>query len=298
MIVICISDVPPSLRGDLSKWLIEINIGVYVGRVSARVREELWKRVVKNVKAGRATMVYRAQNEQGMKFRVHNSEWIPIDFDGLTLMLHPSKASANPMPEIKAGFSHAAIKLKQKSKHFLESKYHKTKYPDSYIILDIETTGLNEIENEIIEIGALRIEHKTITDQFIQLTRIEGNLPEKIINLTGITMKEIEQNGIELEDALTHLKTFIKDLPIVAHNASFDMAFIRENCLAFDINPPKNPIIDTLQLARSLLPGISHRLEDLVKHFQLPHSGFHRCQLDCDNLHLVYCKLIEIAERS
>ena len=101
MIVICVSDAPPSLRGDLSKWLIEINVGVYVGRVSARVREELWKRVVKSVKAGRATMVYRAQNEQGMEFRVHNSEWQPIDFDGLKLMLHPSQRRETNQSTIK-----------------------------------------------------------------------------------------------------------------------------------------------------------------------------------------------------
>ena len=58
MIVITLSDCPPKVRGDLSKWLIEINTGVYVGQVSARVREELWKRICENLHAGRATMVF------------------------------------------------------------------------------------------------------------------------------------------------------------------------------------------------------------------------------------------------
>lgn len=294
MIVICITDAPPSLRGDLSKWLIEINVGVYVGRVSARVRDELWKRVVKNVKAGRATMVYRAQNEQGMAFRVHNSAWLPIDFDGLKLMLHPNKAYVKQTPEIKAGFSHASIRLKQKSKHQFQSRKSKLEHPESYIILDIETTGLNEIEDEIIEIGAFRVEHGTLTDSFVHLTQIDGALPDKITKLTGITSAMLDSHGRDLEDVLLELVDFIGDFPIVAHNARFDMAFIRENCLAFDIQPPKNRVIDTLELAKRLLPGRSHRLEDLVGHFQLPVSGSHRCQHDCENLFKVYQKLIEM----
>ena len=57
MVVITLSDCPPKVRGDLSKWLIEINTGVYVGQVSMRVREELWKRICENLHTGRATMV-------------------------------------------------------------------------------------------------------------------------------------------------------------------------------------------------------------------------------------------------
>ena len=62
MIVITLTDCPISLRGDLTKWLLEINTGVFVGRVSARVRDNLWDRVVKNVKNGRATLVYSTNN--------------------------------------------------------------------------------------------------------------------------------------------------------------------------------------------------------------------------------------------
>lgn len=81
MIVLSLSNCPPKLRGDLSKWLVEINAGVYVGRVSARVRDELWQRVCENLRDGRATMVFRANTEQGMDFRVHNTTWIPVDYD-------------------------------------------------------------------------------------------------------------------------------------------------------------------------------------------------------------------------
>lgn len=73
MVVITMTKCPPRLRGDLSKWLSEINVGVYVGHVNAKVRDGLWRRVCENIKEGQATMVYTASNEQHMSFRVHNT---------------------------------------------------------------------------------------------------------------------------------------------------------------------------------------------------------------------------------
>ena len=108
MIVLAMTDCPPRLRGDISKWLCEINTGVYVGNVSARVREELWSRVCKNLKNGRATLVYSSNGEQKMEFRVHNTSWTPVDFDGITLMRRPLPQAAEPAEELKPGFSKAA----------------------------------------------------------------------------------------------------------------------------------------------------------------------------------------------
>ena len=114
MIVIILNNCPPALRGDLTKWLQEVNTGVYVGQVSARVRDELWARVQGNVKSGRATMVFNTNNEQGMDFRVHNTSWEPIDFDGLKLMLRPSPARIQKLSEKRLGFSKAARARKGK----------------------------------------------------------------------------------------------------------------------------------------------------------------------------------------
>ena len=89
MVVIVLNDCPPKLRGDLSKWLFEINTGVYVGNISARVRDLLWERICNNVKHGQATMVYPAQGEQKLEFCVHNTNWKVVDFDGIKLMQRP-----------------------------------------------------------------------------------------------------------------------------------------------------------------------------------------------------------------
>lgn len=82
---------PQGLRGDLTKWLIEVSPGVYVGQVSARIRELLWDRVCELCNEGRVVMTYSAPGEQRLKVRVHNQEWQPVDFDGLTLIKRPFK---------------------------------------------------------------------------------------------------------------------------------------------------------------------------------------------------------------
>lgn len=86
MIVVVLSVCPEKLRGELSRWLLEISAGVYVGHVPARVRDRLWLRIIEDVSRGRALMVHTARNEQGMTFRVHNHAWEPLDHEGLILM--------------------------------------------------------------------------------------------------------------------------------------------------------------------------------------------------------------------
>jgi CRISPR-associated protein Cas2 len=79
----------------------------FVGKVSKRVRELLWLRVLELAKDGRAVMVYPARNEQGLEYRVHRSAWHPIDVDGLTLMLRPAQPTDAP-PDLRRGWSKAS----------------------------------------------------------------------------------------------------------------------------------------------------------------------------------------------
>jgi CRISPR-associated protein Cas2 len=90
MIVIVLTVSSPKLRGHLTRWLFEISSGVYVGKVSARVRELLWNQVLENIGGGRAVMVYPANNEQGLEFRTHGQEWQPVDYEGLELIMRPN----------------------------------------------------------------------------------------------------------------------------------------------------------------------------------------------------------------
>lgn len=99
MVVLVLTAVPPGLRGFLTRWLLEISAGVFVGKVSKRVRELLWERTQTMVRTGRAIMVFTARNEQGLSFLVHGHHWEPIDVEGITLMLRPhDPAQRQPGP--------------------------------------------------------------------------------------------------------------------------------------------------------------------------------------------------------
>ncbi|MFU0805628.1 MAG: type I-E CRISPR-associated endoribonuclease Cas2e [Pseudoclavibacter caeni] len=108
MIALVMTASPPKLRGHLTRWLMEISPGVYVGNVPARVRDLLWDQVLENLADGRAIMAFSAQNEQGLEFRTHGQQWQPADFDGVTLMMRPNTSGEQQRNSRRAGWSKAA----------------------------------------------------------------------------------------------------------------------------------------------------------------------------------------------
>lgn len=107
MVVIVLTACPVGLRGHLTRWLLEISAGVFVGKVSARVRDELWRQVLDMVKDGRALMVHEEANEQGYGFRSHRHHWDVIDVEGLTLMRRPVERQAE-VSALRRGWSTAS----------------------------------------------------------------------------------------------------------------------------------------------------------------------------------------------
>lgn len=101
MIVLVLSKVPPGLRGHLTRWLLEASPGVFVGRVSARVRDELWKLTNAELKDGTALMILRASNEQGFEIRNSGHRWNPVDLDGFVTLKRPP-ANDTSSPTVKA----------------------------------------------------------------------------------------------------------------------------------------------------------------------------------------------------
>lgn len=108
MIVIVLTACPEGLRGHLTRWLVEVSAGVFVGHVTKRVREELWDRVVELVGRGRAIMAYTAATEQHFAIRSHGHHWTPIDVEGITLMLRPPGAESPDAPPPRHGWSAAS----------------------------------------------------------------------------------------------------------------------------------------------------------------------------------------------
>lgn len=291
MIVVTLTDCPPKLRGDLTKWLCEINAGVYVGQVSARVREALWARICDHLKTGRATMVYPAANEQGMAFHVWNSTWEPVDFDGITLMRHPLAGSAfvskdeKDYPRSKAGIRRMVKRKNASRRQF-------TTFTD-YTVIDLETTGLDINQDAIIEFGALRVRNQIPEKSFSQLVKTNKPLSSEIIKLTGITPETILKEGIELKLALTAFLEFIGEDRLLIYNAHFDMGFLIHACQICNIETPGNPCIDAMKAAKQRWHfSPNYQLATLAAFFDLPQQT-HRALDDCKLTHQVYLKLNE-----
>lgn len=86
MTVLILTAVPPGLRGQLTRWMLEVAPGVFVGQISARIRDALWIRVERHAAGGRALLVYQTVGEQRLAFKSFRHDWDPVDFDGLKLI--------------------------------------------------------------------------------------------------------------------------------------------------------------------------------------------------------------------
>lgn len=108
MTVIVLTNCPVGLRGFLTRWLLEISPGVFLGAPSARVRQALWAEVRQYVGQGRALLAYQTNNEQGYTFETHDHAWDPIDDEGLTLIHRPSSKAPSPPRTPQQGWSKAS----------------------------------------------------------------------------------------------------------------------------------------------------------------------------------------------
>ncbi|MBN1494369.1 DEAD/DEAH box helicase [Candidatus Peregrinibacteria bacterium] len=162
-----------------------------------------------------------------------------------------------------------------------------------YIALDIETTGLSYENDEIIEIGAVKFDETGIAGKYKTLIKASQPLQPLITHITGITDDDLK-DAPSLEDVAEHFLDFIEDLPIVGHNISFDLDFLKTKGF-----PLTNISYDTLQLAAILMPGEpSYSLELLTKKLKIKHKHKHRAYDDAvasmDLFNILINKITEI----
>ena len=152
-------------------------------------------------------------------------------------------------------------------------------FSDEIICFDIETTGLKVTQEAITEIGAVRLRNGEIVETFQTFVDPERRLTPEIIGLTGIT-DDMLRGAPKLKDALTAFLAFAGNAPLAAHNAEFDISFIRAGCRKCGI-PFEPTYIDTLILAQNLLPGLGkYKLDIVAEHLQLPQFNHHRASDD------------------
>lgn len=274
--VITLSRVPPALRGDLSKWMQEIATGVYVGNFNTAIREKLWERVKNNLSGGEATLSYAYRNEIGYNFQTENTRDEVIDSDGIPLIYTPVVTEADTLPGPQKGFSQAA-------KFRKTNKYRpKRQSAPSYIVLDIETDGLDPRSNTIIEIGAVK-QGASDEETFHALIAYDKVLPQKIKQLTGITDELLKEKGQALDEALDGLLTFIGTSDIVGYGIDFDIRFLNDALIRLGKKPLANKSYDLKRYVKKEQIDLNnYKLQTVLKAYTMDNIVPHRALDDAE----------------
>ena len=159
-----------------------------------------------------------------------------------------------------------------------------------YVVLDLETTGLNCYYDRIIEFGAVRVENGIVTETIDLLINPERPLPKKIVEITSITDKMLEKQPT-IKEALPRILSFIGDAILVTHNADFDFSFLQHALRRCEMDELKNPVIDTLSLSRYLFPDSRyHSLGSLCRNMEVIYDeeSAHRADYDARVLNEVW----------
>ncbi len=167
------------------------------------------------------------------------------------------------------------------------------RFDGSFVIFDLETTGFSPQKNQIIEIGAVRMENGKITDRFSTFVDPMTAIPYDIEKLTGIH-NDMLTGAPSIGQVLPEFVRFSNGAVMVAHNADFDISFIKTNCDRIGIEFNKT-VVDTVSLARILLPELKrYRLDNLAKALHIPLENHHRAVDDAESTAEIFIKFIQM----
>ena len=165
-----------------------------------------------------------------------------------------------------------------------------------YVVFDFETTGFNAGgEDSIIEIGAVKIKNGEIVEKYDELINPGRELPKKIVELTNITDEMLKDKDSE-ENAIKRFIEWFGDLPMVAHNAKFDVSFLEMAYKKYNLGEFKNTVLDTLELSRTMDNNYArHSLSALVKRYEVEwdEDAHHRGDYDAEGTALVFWKMLK-----
>ncbi|RAK23407.1 DNA polymerase-3 subunit alpha (Gram-positive type) [Anoxybacillus vitaminiphilus] len=159
---------------------------------------------------------------------------------------------------------------------------HRLLADDTFVVFDVETTGLSAVYNTIIELAAVKVKNGEIIDRFTSFANPHHPLSITTIELTGIT-DDMLKDAPDVEEVLQKFYEWIDDSVLVAHNATFDIGFLNAGFKKIGLGKVTNPVIDTLELARFLYPELkNHRLNTLCKKFDIELTQHHRAIYDAE----------------
>ncbi len=169
---------------------------------------------------------------------------------------------------------------------------HRQLSEETYIVFDVETTGLSAVYNTIIELAAVKLHKGEVVDRFERFSNPHEPISALITELTGIT-DDMVRNAPDVSQVLMDFYHFIGNHTLVAHNASFDMGFLNMGYKKMDMTIT-NPVLDTLELARFLYPELkNHRLNTLCKRFDIELVSHHRAVYDAEATGYLLWKMLQ-----
>ena len=167
------------------------------------------------------------------------------------------------------------------------------KLSDSFVVFDLETTGLSPVNDTIIEIGAVKVVNGEIVDRFSEFVNPQRKIPQNIVELTSIT-DEMVENADTIDVVLPKFMDFIEGSALVAHNATFDVGFVTAAAQKLEI-PFKACFIDTVAMSRALLTDIkNHKLNTVAAHLGISLENHHRAVDDATATGHIFVKFMSM----
>ena len=166
-------------------------------------------------------------------------------------------------------------------------------FKDSFVVFDLETTGFSPTKNQIIEIGAVKVVNGSIMDRFSTFVNPKVPIPFDIEQLTSIN-DDMVLDAPPIDEILPKFMEFCQDAVMVAHNADFDMSFIKHNCSELGLACEKT-VLDTVALSRVLLPSLNRfKLDTVAKALNVSLAHHHRAVDDAACTAEIFVKLVEM----
>jgi len=163
---------------------------------------------------------------------------------------------------------------------------------NDYIAIDLETTGIRLSKDKIIEVGILKVKDSHVIDTFSCVINPDMQIDEKILELTKISEKEIE-NAKRIQDVIKHIVDFCEDYALLGHNTIFDYSFVKKEANRAGLEFEKRGI-DTYKLCKKVLPeDVRKNLTDACKYFGIERKNSHRAFSDAYYTHILFQEIIK-----
>ncbi|HBA82967.1 MAG TPA: hypothetical protein DCZ95_02620 [Verrucomicrobia bacterium] len=163
----------------------------------------------------------------------------------------------------------------------------------TFVVFDTETTGFSPKTDRLVELGAVKFRNGKVIESKTWLINPKRSIPSYVQKVHGIT-PEMVANSPTFKDVYPEFETFIEGCVLFAHNANFDVSFMRAEMARNGITPPRNLTIDSLKLFRNWYPDLkSYKLGDLAEYAQVTGGTFHRAEADSLYVFLIFDKELQ-----